>query len=101
MDLDILSPVKPYFTYATELKSCAPVVSYCCEWLGTNLGIKLVKDARKSCSPITASLTSKILMSRMEELEKFRSLVFHDLTPEHIKREQIYAIDTFVLAMFI
>ena len=68
--LDILAPVKPYFTYAAELKTCAPVVSYCCEWLGTNLGIMLVKDARKSCNQITASLTSKILKVRMEELEK-------------------------------
>jgi hypothetical protein len=66
--LDILSPVRPYFTYADELKSCAPVISYSCEWLGTSLGIMLVKDARKSCNQITASLTSKFLKARMEEL---------------------------------
>lgn len=34
---DLATEFKPYFAYADELRSVAPVISYYCDWLGTSL----------------------------------------------------------------
>ena len=44
---DILSEVKPFFTYSKELKEAAPLISYRSEWLGLKLGLTLLTDYKK------------------------------------------------------
>jgi len=45
-DEDILSEIRPYYTYAAELRKVAPVISYSCEWLGTSIGMQKVQIAK-------------------------------------------------------
>lgn len=69
----IFEPVKPYFKYAEELKTVAPVVSYACSIHGIDKGIKLFKMHKPHLSTKLQQTVQDVFMNKLGEVEKIKA----------------------------
>ena len=43
--MSVIAPVKPYFTYANELKAPMPIIAYYCKFYAVQHGLSLANKA--------------------------------------------------------
>jgi hypothetical protein len=71
---DILTKVKPYFSYARELRACAPVISWRCEFFGVKLGLSACSKAEKAAVKSDKNINEAklFLMGKLDGMEKLK-----------------------------
>ena len=69
----IFEPIKPYFTFAKELKVVAPLVSYTCALHGVQEGLALYQKHEAKLLQARKGAVFKILTDKLTEVEKSRA----------------------------
>ena len=64
----VITPVKPYFTYAAQMRDSVPIMAYHCKFYGVKKGLGLCNDNPGEM----ANKAKTYLISELEDLEKMK-----------------------------
>ena len=88
--MSILGPVKPFFTYAAELRS-VPIMAYNCKLYAVQKGFQLCKANPGD----QAKLAQNYLIGELEDLEQMKKAM-----GEVNKEDMQTAVENFVISVF-
>ena len=89
--MSILGPVKPYLTYAAQMRTSVPIMAYNCKLYAVQNGMALLGKH----DPAAAADAKAYLMGELADLEAMKSAM-GEVDKEHMAM----AVDNFVLSVF-
>ena len=89
--MSVLGPVKPYLTYAAQLRNSVPVMAYHCKLYAVQKGLDLCKKTPGE----QANAAKSYLVKELDDLTAMKNAM-GDINKEDMK----IAIENFVLSVF-
>ena len=89
--MSVLGPVKPYLTYAAQLRNSVPVMAYHCKLYAVQKGLDLCKQTPGE----QANAAKAYLIKELDDLTAMKNSM-GDINKEDMK----IAIENFVLSVF-
>lgn len=89
--MSVIGPVKPYFTYAAQMRNSVPVMAYHCKLYAVQKGLSLTKGVDSE----QAAAAKNYLMNELTDLETMKAAM------GGITKEDMHVnIENFVLSVF-
>ena len=89
--MSILGPVKPYFTYAAQMRTAVPVMAYHCKLFAVKKGLSLVNENPGEM----ANKAKAYLINELEDLEAMKKAM-GEVQQDDLK----YHVENFILSVF-
>ena len=89
--MSVIGPVKPYFTYAAQMRNAVPIMAYHCKWYAVQKGLALCKAQPGE----QADKAKAYLIGELSDLETMKAAM-GDVAKEDLK----VAVENFVLSVF-
>jgi len=89
--MSILGPVKPYLTYAAQMRNSVPIMAYHCKLYAVQIGLDLCKKNPGD----QANQAKSYLISELDDLTAMKNAM-----GEINKEDMIVALENFILSVF-
>jgi len=90
--MSVLGPVKPYFTYAAQMREPMPIIAYFCKFYAVQHGLKLADQA---ADKEKGKAAKEYLMNDLGDLEAMKKAM-----GDTDKEAQAVYVENFVMSVF-